>query len=100
MKMRFWQKTYLFTLALFLICLNMEILSLAVYTHRKNVEAAETAVKAEQYYVAMSFERDYDLLTASDTNTGLPLLMQSYGAYYGNRGVLLCFAEDGKILYS
>ena len=100
MKMRFWQKTYLFTLALLLICLNMGILSLAVYTHRKNVEAAETAVKAEQYYVAMSFERDYDVLTASDTNAGSLLLMQSYGAYYGNRGVLLCFAEDGKILYS
>ena len=56
MKMRFWQKTYIFTLVLFLICLNVGILSLTVYTYQKNVEATETAVTAEQYYVAMSFE--------------------------------------------
>ena len=59
MKMRFWQKTYIFTLVLFLVCLNVGVLSLTVYTYRKNVEAAETATAAEQYYVAMCFERDY-----------------------------------------
>ena len=69
MKMRFWQKTYIFTLAIFLICLNIGILSLTLYTYRKNMEAVETAVAAEQYYVAMSFERDYEALLESSEIT-------------------------------
>ena len=67
MKMRFWQKTYLFTLALFLLCLNIGILSLTAYTYQKNVETTEAAVAAEQSYIVKSFERDYeDLIEMSD----------------------------------
>lgn len=101
MKMKFWQKTYLFTLLLFLVCLNIGILSLTVYTYQKNVEATETAVKAEQYYVAMNFERDMSDLNAANADTASPsLLMQSFGTYYGNKGLLLAFAQDGKTVYS
>ncbi len=100
MKMRFWQKTYLFTLALFLVCLNVGILSLTVYTYRENVEATETAVAAEQYYVAMSFERDYDALLEASAKASPSFLMQSYGAYYGDKGLFIAFREDGEELYS
>ena len=61
-KLRFWQKAYLLTLALFLLCINGGILSLTVYTHGENVKAAEEAAKAQQYYVAVSFERDMEYL--------------------------------------
>ncbi len=100
MKMRFWQKTYLFTLALFLICLNVGILSLTVYTYRKNVEATETAVTAEQYYVAMSFERDYADMIESNAHNSPSLLMQSFGAYYEKKGLYLTFEENGAVIYS
>lgn len=100
MKMRFWQKTYLFTLVLFLICLNIGILSLTVYTYRKNVEATETAVSAEQYYIAMSFERDYKDLTEANANSSPSLLMQSFGTHYGNKGLYLAFQEDGNVIFS
>ena len=91
MKMRFWQKTYIFTLVIFLICLNIGILSLTLYTYQKNIEAAETAVAAEQYYIAMSFERDYDALMESYENASPSLLMQSYGAHYGEKGLFTAF---------
>ncbi|MBE6551981.1 MAG: HAMP domain-containing histidine kinase [Ruminococcaceae bacterium] len=100
MKMRFWQKTYLFTLVLFLICLNMGIISLAMYTYRKNVSAAENAVSAEQYYIAMSFERDYADIKAAENATDAFLLMQSYGIYYRVRDVYLAFEENGEAVYS
>ncbi len=101
MKMRFWQKTYIFTLILFLLCLNIGILSLTVYTYGKTVEATETAVKAEQYYVAMNFERDYGDLNEANTNLSSPsLLMQSFGTYYGNKGLFIAFEQDGKSVYS
>lgn len=98
--MRFWQKTYIFTLVLFLICLNVGILSLTVYTYQKNVEATETAVTAEQYYVAMSFERDYKDMTESNSYSSPSLLMQSFGTYYANKGLYLAFEENGETIYT
>ncbi len=100
MKMRFWQKTYIFTLVIFLICLNVGILSLTLYTYRKNIDAAETAAAAEQYYIAMSFERDYDVFTESNPGTSPFLLMQSYGAHYGEKGLFIAFKEGTEELYS
>ncbi len=100
MKMRFWKKTYIFTLVLFLICLNVGILSLTVYTYQKNVEATETAVAAEQYYVAMSFERDYADMIESSSYNSPSILMQSFVIYYSNKGLLLAFEENDEIIYS
>ncbi len=101
MKMRFWQKTYLLTLALFLLCLNIGILSLTAYTYQKNVEATETAVKAEQYYIAMSFERDYDALMEAQWDTANPsLLIQSFGSYYDSKGLYIAFENNGVTQYS
>ena len=100
MKMRFWQKTYIFTLVLFLICLNVGILSLTVYTYQKNVEATETAVTAEQYYVARSFERDFEDMTESNAYSSPSLLMQSFGTYYANKGLYLAFEENGETVYT
>ena len=98
--MKFWQKTYLFTLILFLLCLNIGILSLTVYTHRKNIEATEITASAEQNYIALSFERDHDTLISDNPNATVTLLMQSFGAHYGNKGLYLTFEENGRILYT
>ena len=81
MKMRFWQKTYIFTLILFLFCINIGVLSLTVYTHSKNVQSAEATASAEQYYVAMSFERDYSDLMEMNENASPTLLMQTFGSW-------------------
>lgn len=100
MKMKFWKKTYLFTLILFLLCLNIGILSLTVYTYQKNTEAAELTASAEQNYIALSFRRDHDSLMRDDPNATVTLLMQSFGVHYGNKGLYLAFEENGDILYS
>lgn len=99
-KMRFWQKAYLLTLALFLICLDGGVLSLTVYTHSKNVEAAENTASAEQKYVAMSFERDLEDVTNDTSYGSRTLLMQSYCSYYAKNGVRLAFEEGGETVYS
>ncbi len=101
MKMRFWQKTYLLTLILFLLCLNIGILSLTVYTHKKNIEAAEDAFCAEQYYVALNFERDHrDVMEVGGSNSSPSLLMSSYGSHYFDKGLFLEFKKSGVGIYS
>ncbi len=98
MKWRFWQKAYLLTLALFLLCINGGVLSLTVYTHGKNVQSAEEAAKAQQYYVAVSFERDYAYL--QEQKGDVSLLMQSFGAHYASKGLYLAFLEGEKEIFS
>lgn len=98
--MRFWQKTYLFTLALFLLCLNAGILSLAVYTYRKNVGATEASAAAEQRYIAKTFENDWNDLSGDGKSASPSLLMQSYGTHYGEKGMFFAFEQDGTELYS
>ncbi len=100
MKMRFWQKTFIFTLILFLVCLNMGILSLAVYTYKKNVETTEAAVTAQQSYIAMSFERDYNDLMELSSSANPSLLIQSFGSYYGSKGLYIAFEEGGNSIFS
>ena len=97
-KLRFWQKAYLLTLALFLLCINGGILSLTVYTHGENVKAAEEAAKAQQYYVAVSFERDMEYL--AENGGSAALLMEAFGAHYKDKGLFIAFEKDGVILYS
>ncbi len=100
MKMRFWQKTYIFTLGLFLLCLNAGVLSLAVYTHQKNVSATEAAFSAEQHYIARSFEMDHNEMMRADQNSSTTLLMQSYTAYYKSKGLMFEFKENGKTVHT
>ena len=100
MKMRFWQKTYILTLILFLVCLNAGIISLTLFTHSRSVRSAEEGAGAEGYYIARSFERDLEDLLASGEGQSPSLLMNSYGNYYDDRGVFLSFELDGKTVFS
>lgn len=96
MKMRFWQKIYVLTLVLFLLCLNVGIFSLAAITHRKNVDSMETSAKGEYNYIAMTFERDYN----DGGGTNVSLLMKTYVNHYKDKGVIFALFEDGIPIYN
>ena len=94
MKMRFWQKIYVLTLVLFLVCLNVGIFSLAAITHRKNVDSMETTAKGEYNYIAMTFERDYN----DGGGTNVSLLMKTYVNHYKNKGVMFALLKNGETI--
>lgn len=96
MKMRFWQKIYVLTLVLFLLCLNVGIFSLAAITHRKNVDSMETSAKGEYNYIAMTFERDYN----DGGGTNVSLLMKTYVNHYKDKGVIFALFEDDRPIYN
>ena len=98
--MRFWHKTFLLTLALFLLCLNAGIFSLAFYTYQKNVSAVEDSCRAENDYIARSFERDYFDRIVAGKGTDPAVLMKSYGAHYLQQGIRLAFYEGDVCLYT
>ena len=100
MKIRFWQKTYIFTLVIFLFFLNAGILSLAVYTYGKNVSAAEEAAITQQYYLASAFEREYDELSEEQKESDVRLLMQMYAEHYKVQGYHIEFYKGDELIYS
>ena len=100
MKIRFWQKTYILMLALFLVCLNAGIISLTLFTHSRSVRSAEESAVAEEYYVARSFERDLEDMLAAGAVQSPMLLMNSYGNFYAQRGVFLAFESEEKTVFS
>ena len=100
MKMRFWQKTYVLTLILFLVCLYVGLFSLAFYTYGKNVKSAEDVCRSEQNYIVKSFERDHDVMTSLKENADTAPLMNSYGRLYLKERILIEFKENGTVIYT
>ena len=97
MRMKFFEKTYLLTLVLFLVFLNGCVLMLSLYSYENRVEATEQVCLSEQYTIEQAFEADWDGLgNASDL-----LLQTTYGNFYRKKGIGLCFSDpEGIIHYS
>lgn len=92
--MKFWQKTFICTLVLFLICFGGGIFSLALFFNGQLVENCENTCLAEQFYIAKSFSADCEY-TAS-TGGSIKELMMSYSEYYSEDGIELAI-EYGDV---
>lgn len=95
--MKFFEKTYLLTLVLFLVFLNGCVLMLSLYSYDSRVEATEQVCMSEQYAIRQAFEDDYD-----GVGNGSDLILQTtYGNFYRKKGIGLCFATpDGQVCYT
>jgi len=98
--MKFWQKTYLLTLALFLLFMDGGIFSLAVYANSKTMDSTVAAARAEQYYIAGSLERDISDAGADKNESRRLQILQSYCTFYEKHSVKLAFVEGGNTVYS
>ncbi len=95
-KMKFFERTYLFTLLLFLLFLNGGVFSLAIYTHDSSVTAAEQVCRSEEYYISQSFVQDL----AATGESGVPLLQEAYVSFYGQKDVFLQFSKGDEATFS
>lgn len=92
--MKFWQKTFICTLALFLVCFGSGIFALAVFFNGQLVENCENTCLAEQFYIAKSFSEDCEYTAA--TGGSVKELMMSYSEYYSGDGIILAIEYDGQ----
>ncbi len=97
MRKKFFERTYLTTLILFLIFLNGAVLTLTLYSHERRMDATEQICLTEQYAICQAFEADYD-----GRGGGSDYILQvAYGDFYREKGIGLCFTDtDGKAVYS
>ena len=100
MKTKFWIKTYVITLILFLTFLNASVFLLGLYSYRKNADAHENICKSEHSYIVKAFTHDLTQLKESDADANNSLLMQSYCLYYKKQGIDLAFFNKDTMIYS
>ena len=95
-KMKFFERTYLFTLLLFLLFLNGCVFALAYYTHTGNVRAEQQICRSKERTALEAYLRDAEEVAP----TNLRLLQTSYGQFYAKKQVFLAFSVDGTETHS
>lgn len=88
MRLKFWQKAYLLTLALFLTALMGSVAALAGLSQQRSFEAECGKLLAQQHAVAQSFARDAAAVQARRP-AALAQLARNYAAQQQRGGILL-----------
>ena len=99
--MKFWQKTYVLTLVLFLVCLNGGIFALVRYTYSGLAEAEERTCRAQFAYLAQMLEAalEDDVLSEGGSDAAVQI-MDVFGKHYRSQGIRVMFLVEGKTVYS
>ena len=92
--MKFWQKTFILTLVLFLVCFAVGIFAVAVYFNDQLNTSCENTCLAEQFYIVKSFTADSEYTVATGGSVGE--LMMSYCDYYSAEGITLAIEYGGE----
>lgn len=90
--MKFWQKAYILTLALFLLALNGGIAVVLSVSRQKAFEAECESLLARQHIVAQSLAEDAAAVEARRPQA-LPRLGESYAGQYRPKGIFLRVAQ-------
>lgn len=97
--LKYWQKTYLATLALFLCCLTGSIGAVFSLGQRQNFSSTVNEALAQQQYLMQSLVQDAEAV-ASSRPAALPNLYEYYATQYAGGGIPLEVAEQGTVLCS
>ena len=97
--LKYWQKTYLATLALFLCCLAGSIGAVFSLGQRQNFSSTVNEALAQQQYLMQSLVQDAEAVAASRP-AALPNLYEYYATQYAGGGIPLEVAEQGTVLCS
>lgn len=93
---KFWQKAYLITLALFLLALNGGIAAVLSIGRQQAFEAECASLLAQQHIVAQSLAEDAAAVQARRPQA-LPRLGESYAGQYRPKGIFLRVAQGAEV---
>lgn len=91
MKTKFFERTYLFTLMIFLLFLDVSVIFLCIFTFRNNMSATEKACASESFAISEAYGAD-----AKDLGVESAYIIQlSYCNFYSERNIFLRFEGNG-----
>lgn len=96
------QRTFLTTLALFLLFFNLGICIVSVVMFRDTVSRAEERSLSEHYFIASALTRDFRAVESRGTAVegSLSSLLQPYGNLSGDGQTGLALYKNGRQVYS
>ncbi len=96
------QRTFLITLALFLIFLNLGIFLVSAAMFRDTVNRAEEASLGEHYFIASALTKDFSAVESRGTNldSSLSSLLQPYSYLSGDNKAGLALYKSDQLVYS
>ncbi len=97
-RLRFWQKTYLLSIALFLAALYTGLFGIGMIDKQQTLASEADKATREEYFIAQTLARDMAAL--DEKGNLLTSLIASYGDYYRQSGVLIEVKNKGETLYS
>ena len=98
--MKFWQRAFLSTLLLFIICFFVSIFLVSNFSYRSSLNSERERSFGEAYFIANSLERDILAITQrdGDISAGGYSFFLAYANYYKNREVYLELWKNGVFL--
>ncbi len=96
------QRTFLTTLALFLLFFNLGILIVSVTMFRDTVNRAEERSLSEHYFIVSALIKDFSAVKSrgTDIDSSLSSLLQPYSYLSGDNSAGLAFYKDNQLVYS
>lgn len=98
--LRFWQKTYLLTLALFLVALFGSVAFMGWQNQQQTLASEVEKVRGEERFIAQALSQDLAALSEGNTHLRTSALVQSYGNHYAQNGILLALKQVDGAFYS
>lgn len=100
--MKYWQKTFICTLILFIITFDIGVLCLANETFRTSLQSEKNISVSEHDIITESLGRDISAILARDNNSesAIKSLLDTYYSHYSGRGVYIELLENGEKLNS
>lgn len=98
--LRFWQKTYLLVLALFLAALFGGVAFIGWQNQQQTFASEVEKARSDQRFVAQNLAQDLSALEGAGANLRASALVRSYGEHYAASGILVEVILDGEVLYS
>ncbi|MBC2890592.1 sensor histidine kinase [Gordonibacter massiliensis (ex Traore et al. 2017)] len=98
--LRFWQKAYLLTLALFLAALYGGVAFIGWQNQQQTMASEVEKARGEQSFVAQALAQDLAAVEGGNTRLQKASLARSYGTYYAQNGILLAVSQNGEELFS
>ena len=99
MKIKFWQKLYLYVLLVFLIFFNSGIFVIVSSQNSKSLSQQKHNLLTQQEYILQQIINDMTLVYESRP-LGIPMIINQYGNRYLANGVLMQIKKGEELVYS
>ena len=98
--MKFWQKTFMIVLLVFVISFNLCMLIVMHFSYKEELRSAKMKALGEVHFIASSISKDIEGRNILDkmSSDSLNKIFDSYLTYYSEQGIMLAFyREDEEI---